>query len=186
MATIRRCYVDWNGLTALPGLSVFYAKTAVDPTGDLGTFFNAIKGYFPTALTWTVRNGGDELDDATGTLTGAWTGAGTTGITGTGGAVAYAAGVGAYVNWATGAVVAGRRVTGRTFLTHMIAGGYDSSGTILAGALTAFQNAANALVASNKMVVWHRPSPGGSNGSQHPYLSAAVPDVVTSVRSRRR
>lgn len=186
MATIRRCYVTWNGLTALPGLSVFYAPSGVDPTGDLVTFFNAIKALFPSGLTWTVQNGGDELSDATGVITGAWAGAGGTGVVGSGGGLAYAAGVGCYVNWQTGTIVNGRRVRGRTFLTHMITTAYDTSGTITNANVVTIQNAANAVVAGGKTVIWHRPSPGGSNGSSAALLSANVPDQVTSVRTRRR
>ena len=35
MATIRRLVVTWQGLTALPGVSVFYAPAATDPRSTL-------------------------------------------------------------------------------------------------------------------------------------------------------
>lgn len=186
MATIRRCYITWNGLTGLPGLSVFYAPSGVDPTGDLATFFSTIKANFPTGLTWQIPNGGDELDDTNGVLTGGWAGTPST-VSATGSATSWAAGVGAYVNWNTTAVVNGRRVRGRTFLCPLVASAYDNSGTILAAALSTFQTAATALTAGGKTVIWHRPgSVSGGPGSSAAINAAVVPDQVTSLRTRRR
>jgi hypothetical protein len=186
MATIRRARVIWNGVSGLPGLSVFFAPAGVDPTGSLVAFFNAIKGEFPAPLTWTVENGGDELDDGTGVLSGGWAGTAGGPVVATG-AAAHAAGTGAYVNWNTNTVVNGRRVKGRTFLAPLRNEDYDSAGTITSAALAILQVAANNLVTTADTIVWHRPgSVGGGAGSSAVIQSASVPDQVTSLRTRRR
>lgn len=185
MATIRRCEVIWNGVGGLPGLSVFYAPAGVDPTGSLVTFFNAIKGDFPSPLTWTVTNGGDELDDATGTLSGGWVGTAGGAVVATG-ATAHAAGTGAYVVWNTADVVNGRRVKGRTFLAPLKFDDYDASGTIASASIATMLAAATILVTSGKTVIWHRPgSVGGGPGSSHVISNPTIPDKVTSLRTRR-
>lgn len=186
MATIRRCLVTWSGLGALPGVSVFYAPSGVDPTGDIADFFDGIKGLVPTGCQWQVPNGGDELDDATGTLLGSWSGAGNATIAATGGTGGYPAGVGAYVKWSTAAVVGGRRLKGRTFICPLWSGAYDSSGTIATATLSNLVTEAVALAASGSLVIWHRPSSGGSGGSSSGVTGADVPDQVTSLRTRRR
>jgi len=186
MADMKRVYVVWNGATGLPGVSVMYGGTASDPTGDILTFFNAVKAFFPTGLTWQVPNSGDLVNDTNGALTGGWTGTGGGTVTATG-AGAYAAGCGCYVNWGTAGIVGGRRLRGRTFLAPLITGTYDSSGTITNANLTTIQAAATALAAASKLLVWHRPSSAGAgDGQAFVITSGLVPDQVTSLRTRRR
>lgn len=185
MATIRRIRVLWGGIPGMPGYSLFYASAAADATADLVTYFNAIKARFPSGLSWTVPPTGDTLDDATGTLNGSWSGAGAGIVTSTG-TGAYAAGVGAYSAWVTNAIVGGRRLRGRTFLAPLLGTNYDNTGTIDPTQLTTFATATSTLAATGKLVVWHRPSgPGASNGSSSLITAGVVPDVVTSLRSRR-
>ena len=45
--------------------------------------------------------------------------------------------------------------------------------------------AANTLVTNGTTVIWHRPDKGAANGSSATVLSAAVPDKVATLRSRR-
>jgi len=185
MATINKIEVPWTGLPGMPGVSVFYCTGAADPTGGLVTFFNAIKSLFPNGLSWSILNSGDTIDDTTGTLNGGWTGSGGAVVASTAGTPAYASGVGAYVNWQTGAIVNGRRLKGRTFLTSISAAYYNTNGTISSTFLTTVDAAATALVAGGIMRTWHRPPPGGSSGSSSVWTSATVPQQVTSLRSRR-
>jgi len=105
------------------------------------SFFNAIKGNFPTPLTWNIPNDGDEIDDATGTLVGGWSGTAGGPVAATGTA-AHAAGVGGYIQWNTNAVVNGRRVKGRTFLCPLKYDDYDAAGTLTSATITDFVNAA--------------------------------------------
>jgi len=178
--------VSWGGATGLPGVSVFYAPFGADAGADLMTFFNAIKAFFPSGLTWQIPTSGDVITDGNGELTGAWT-AGTGGtVVGTG-AGSYAAGVGAYVNWQTGTIVDQRRLKGRTFLAPLIVGAYDSTGTIVNASLTTMQTAASVLAASTHLTVWHRPETSTSNdGSSGLVTAGLIPDQVTSLRTRRR
>lgn len=186
MATLERIVVVWSGNTGLPGVSVFYGDFATSANADVKTFFNSIKGAFNTSLSWSIPTGGDTINDATGTINGVWSnvaGGGT--VTGSA-AGNYAAGVGAYCNWRTATILNGRRLMGRTFLTNLVTGCYDSTGTIDNSNLGTLQTAATTLANTGKLKVWHRPSPGGSNGASGFIATASLPDQVTSVRSRRR
>lgn len=184
--TIHRVVVPWNGLTGLPGVSVFFTDSGSTLTSDLGTFFNAIKGLFPNGLTWQIPTSGDILDEVNGELTGEWSGGAGATINGTGGAsLVYVAGTGAYVKWGTATVTNGRRIRGRTFLTGIGTANYDASGTISGSAITTLQGAASALVTAGNLKIWHRPQ-GGGGGGEAVVTSATVPDQVTSLATRRR
>lgn len=182
---MRRLRVTWAGLGGLPGLSTFYYGVASPNVSDCVTFFTAIKGLFPAGVTWDIPSSGDEIDDATGTLTGVWAGSGGGTVTSSGAATSYAAGVGARVQWNTLVITGGRRVRGATFLAPLLGTGYDSSGTLESTGLTTMRNAATAYAASGVAKgIWHRPV-SGSGGLYAAINSATVPDRVTSLRSRR-
>lgn len=184
--SLHRVEVVWNGLTGLPGLSVFYGANGSLLVADLNTFFTAIKGQFPNGLTWQTPSSGDIIDEVTGVLEGEWSGGAASSIVGSGGISAnYAAGVGAYINWGTATVTNGRRLKGRTFITNLLGSVYDPTGTIQTTTLTALQSAANALVSGGNLRIWHRPQ-GGGGGGFGAVTSATVPDQVTSLRTRRR
>lgn len=184
MADIERIVVVWSGLAGLPGVSVFYGSLGGSANAAIKTFFTSIQGVFPAPLSWAVPGNGDLIDDATGNLSGVWVNAGGGGVVNASGAAPHAAGVGAYVNWRTGAIVGTHRLMGRTFLAPLNNSSYDGSGTILAATLTTLQNAANALVAAGNLRVWHRPN-GGAGLAVAP-AAATVPDQVTSLKTRRR
>lgn len=185
MPSLRRVEVTWTGLTGLPGLSVFYTDAASDVTTNLGTFFNAIKGAFPTGLSWSIPSTGDEVDVATGLLTGSWTG-GTAATVAAGPNTPYAAGVGAFIRWGTPLIIGGRRLKGRTFLAPLLSSLYDASGTIDNANLGTLQSAASTLAAAGKLVTWHRPSTlAPSGGASATITSAQVPDQVTWLKTRR-
>lgn len=194
MATILKIPIVWTGLTGLPGVTVSYApSTSTTAPADWMTFLTAIRGHFTTGLQWQVPTNGDTINDATGELNGTWSLAGGGVQTGNSGSGTYAAGVGCRVKWLTGGIVHGRRVRGSTFLTGLITGDYDSSGTILNTALTTFTNAAITLAASGSLVIWSRPytfNPAHPDiptrsGSSFAVNGQLVPDQVTSLRSRR-
>jgi hypothetical protein len=169
----------------MPGYSLFYATGASDPTGDLVTFFNAIKTQFPSPLTWTIPPGGDTLDDATGAINGVWSGAGAGIVSATVGSP-WAAGTGAWAAWRTGTIVGRRRLIGRTFLCPLLVNAYDSTGTIGSANLAVLSPAVSALATAGKLVIWHRPTVASpSSGSSSLIISGTVPDQVTSLRSRR-
>lgn len=187
MASILRVPVVWNGLSGLPGVTVLFWDGGVSSVvTDITDFFDDISDYFPSALSWTIPSSGDSLSDSTGAIDGFWstTGGGTVNGTGGGGA-AFPNGVGVRVRWRTGGLRNGRRVVGSTFLTSMLGSAFDTNGTIGSAALGAVQASADLLVASGALLVWSRPTPGGSDGFSSAVTSAEVPDRVTSLRSRR-
>jgi hypothetical protein len=185
MADLRRVKVEWTTGAGGAGLSVFYSASADDATASLGTFFNAIKGGFVGAVTWTIPSTGDKIESTTGNLTGAWTGGTGASIAGsTSGA--YAAGTGFLARWTTGVIRGHRKFQGRTFLVPISSGLYDSSGTIDNTNLATFQAAVTALAAANKLVLWGRPTtPGGSDGISSTILAGTAVDKVVSLRTRR-
>lgn len=185
MADLRRVPVTWTTGAGGTGVSVFYTFSADDVTTELATYFNAVKTAFPTAVTWSIPAAGDEIESSTGALTGAWGGGTAASITGAGGASLYAAGTGFYNRWLTGTIVNGRKLVGRTFMCPVVYTMYATDGTIDTTSLGTMQTAASALAASNKLVIWHRPTGGLSNGVAASVAFAVVPDKVTSLRSRR-
>jgi len=185
MASLWRVPVVWDGLTGLPGVSVFHGAAGGSAVADIKTFFNDIKALFPAGLTWQIPTEGDVIDDATGTLTGGWSdvAGGTVSSTGSG---IWASGTGMYVTWGTGTIVNGRRLKGRTFLCPLFGSAFQTDGTIVNAYVSTVQTAANLLVAGLDLKIWHRPStPGGSDGSSATVTSAQAQDKVTSLRSRR-
>jgi hypothetical protein len=186
VTNLARIQVVWNGLGGLPGLSVFYAPAVpASAPADLVTFFTAIRGFFPTGLTWQVPAAGDVIDDATGTLTGGWTGVGGGVVNANAPTGVYAAGTGLRIDWGTGAIVSGRRLKGRTFLCPLIGAEYQSDGTISSSAQGNITIAAQGLVASSAgLRIWHRPKTPGS-GTSALINAVNVPDKVASLRSRR-
>lgn len=185
MANLDRYEVVWQGIGGLPGLSVFYCDAGANVGTDLTTFFGVIKDRFPVGTSWVVPNSGDTIDDATGTLVGGWSGTGG-GTTSSGASsAAYAAGTGAIVRWNTAAIVGGRRLRGRTFLCPLLASQYDTSGVLTSGWLSALATAAAGIVTAADFRIWHRPTPGGSDGSSSGITSFGNPSTVSSLRSRR-
>lgn len=185
MAGMQRVRVTWDGLGGLPGLSTFYYAATSPAVADLTTFFSAIKGQFPTPLTWTIPSTGDVIDNATGALLGTWTGTGGGTVAATGAASQYAAGTGLRVRWLTGQVHNGRRVAGSTFLCPVITNTYSLSGSIDPTKLSIFTAAAAAYVAAAPVkLVWSRGRTPGDGVSVN-INSYDVPNRVSSLRSRR-
>ena len=185
MAALRRIEVIWSGTTGLPGVSVFHSLDSVSGAlAAIRAFYNSVKAYAPTGVTWTFPGTGDVVDSATGILTGGWTDTDPGSVAATG-AGYHAAGVGTFIRWGTGAIVNGRRVKGRTFWAPMGSESFETNGTITAASRTAFITAGNTLWGTGTLNVWHRPPAGThSGGSAHVVTSCDVPDQVTRLRSR--
>jgi hypothetical protein len=90
--------------------------------------------------------------------------------------------------WHTTAIIAGRRVRGRTFLGPLAAVDTDTDGTpsgTRLGHLDALINAwQDAGITSTSTCVWHRPV-GGAGGSDHTIISGTRSDKYAVLRSRR-
>lgn len=185
MTLMRRVPVAWTTGIGGAGVSVFYTGETDDITAALGVFFGVVKSLMAAPVTWAIPAAGDKIEATDGSLAGAWTGGTSATVTSTG-TGAYVAGTGAYVRWITGAVVDRHKVQGRTFLVPMVSAQFDANGTIVDSSVATIQGAANTLVATNKLVIWHRPKTKTSNdGTNRLVIGAVVPDKVTSLRSRR-
>ena len=185
MVAMQRTVVAWQTGAGGPGVSVFYSGFGVDLTVPLATYFNAIKASFPPTVSWNIPSTGDEVDDVSGAITGAWVGGTAASIVGTGSAQ-YFAGTGAYARWITGAVHNRRKVYGRTFLCPLINAGADSDGSIGPATLATLQAATVTLGAALKLRVWHRPTTSTSNdGTSFAVIGGTVPDKTTSLKTRR-
>jgi len=150
----------------------------------------------PSGITIQVPNGGDVINPADGTLTGAWTDGTTPAAITTSGTGTYARGVGAQVRWRTSAVVAGRRVQGSTFIVPMVSLGFDTDGTLGPATQAALLAGPTAYVAAAPYaVVWSRPYDGDPTatppkparaGSVALITGASIPDRPSWLLSRRR
>lgn len=189
MASMRRYNVAWQNWPGAPGVSTFYSDTVV----DISTFTDALRAFWgtmgtlvPSGLTIQVPSNGDIINDADGTITGAWSdGTPVTVVTGTA-AGAYAGNAGAVVHWLTTGVVNNRRVRGRTFVVPLIGSSYEANGSLSSATLASLNSAAATLVAAvgASMLVWHRPKPPAI-GSSFNVTNHRVPDLAVSLRSRR-
>lgn len=195
MAGLNRVSVSWQNWPGAPGVSQFYLDSVAQQTSidAIRAFFNAFSTYLPQGLTITVPSSGDIVEEQNGQLAGTWS-VGSTPVVVTGSSgQAYAGQSGAVVHWLTLGTANRRRIRGRTFLVPLGSNAFDTTGSIATIALTAFQNAASALVGSmaGNMVVWHRPKIQKGTGivitpgSSSDVTSSRVPDLAISLRSRR-
>lgn len=190
MTAMHRISVAWQNWPGAPGVSqLFMTGGIVQANVDaVRSFFNAMVGVLPSGLTIQVPSIGDDLDDATGKIVGAWNVATTPPVvtgTATG---AYPGNAGAVIHWQTALVKNGRRVRGRTFIVPLSsATAYESNGSLSSTTITTLQTAANGLVTAltPNFCVWHRPT-GFSGGEFASIASAKVPDLAVSLRSRRQ
>lgn len=184
MASLNRIRVLWTGGAGGEGVSTFYATpAATSALADVRDFFFAIRAFIVPSITFSFPGSGDTIESTTGQLVGGWTMTGGAPFVGNAGATSYAAGVGLRVRWGTGAIVGSRRLVGTTFITDVVTSCFDGTGTPTPGTVSGIQAAADALVATDSLVIWSRPRAGLSGfGSVE---SATVPDRVTALRSRR-
>lgn len=188
MALIARTRVTWSGSQVTgPGISTFFLanSTTAGWPAALVTFFTALRSFVPTGITWTVPGVADIIEDTTGVLVTANSPGGGGTVTSNGGAVDFKPGVGLRMRWLTGGVVAGRRVTGTTFLCPTTSQEIPN-GVVQASTVTAVNNAMVAYIGAAGLdpAVWSRPAPGRS-GSTHVITASSVPSTLTWLRSRR-
>lgn len=187
MADLWRLRVAWSGGSVVgPGVSTFhFTPQIVGVVAAVKVLFEQLGDYTPPGVTWTVPNGGEVIDSATGQATGIWTQVGGGTFNGEG-QQAHAAGVGGRLVWNTNGFNNGRRVRGSTFCVPMSSNLYDIDGTFLPAVVIGMNSAAQALVnaADGHMVVWsHRA--GTSTGSTAVVETGSFADRVSWLRSRR-
>jgi hypothetical protein len=161
-----------------------YFLDVATAVASVHTLWTDLHLHLPADVHIQVENAGDIIEDSTGTLTGAWSAASVAVVNGSS-SDPYSGPSGAVVDWMTDTIAAGRRLRGRTFLVPWSGTDYQNDGTLAGSAITAIQDAADALIASQStsFVVYHRGT--GSDGSNGLVTSARVPDLAAVLRSRR-
>lgn len=181
----------WSGPGSADKRTIMYFEdTAVFSTtrAAVAAFWEALEGNITADYTWVVAAEGRRLDTATGGLTGVendptvYQGAGT----GTAGSQVADA-TQALIRWATGIIVGGRRLQGRTFIPGTPRAN-TQGGNLSSFAVVGISSTANTFISGlgtdNKLVVWHRPSTS-SGGVAHPVTQASTWSELAVLRRRR-
>lgn len=200
MAVIVKVQAIWEGFQGAPGYTNWYGLSDGDAAAAanalaprMRTFFDAIKANLPSNATVKVQRLYQVIDSLTGRLTGeANLSADPLVVAGTSG-TAYAAPVGAVVNWETGMFNdLGHRVRGRSYLVPL-AGCFQNNGSINDPNLLVMQNAATAAIGgTGGLVVFSRPRDAvpekdipAHAGVVNTVTGAIIKDKSCVLRSRR-
>jgi len=188
----------WSVTGGGTGYSVFHVR---EPTGvnieasaeafadDLRAGLVTLGGDLPNDVTINFESEAREIDVSTGELLGVHAVSPPVAVTGVQTGV-YAAPSGAKVDLITGAVVAGRRLKGRTFIVPLSATSYSDSGRIATSAVgrlnTAFEMFRDA-VSAYSLAVWSRPKTGegARPGFLADVISVSASTKAAVLRSRR-
>jgi hypothetical protein len=202
LTSIDRIRVPWSGGRGGAGVSTFYALDASTALAPLRAFFDSVKSFVPSPITWKFDGVGDTITAETGVLAGSWSGTGPADVVATGSNANMADPVGFCVNWGTVDIRFGHRVRGRTFIVPCIKDAYDA-GTLNDTIIPTIEAAGATLIAAvtSNLVVWTRPFLGTPawtdvRGVTHParaahdgavstITTAFVPDLAVVLRSRR-
>lgn len=179
--------VTWRGSALVgDGVSTFYTTTPTNALKSaLSTFYTAIAGLVPTTCVWTIPASGDTIDSSTGVINGTWSETGGDATVSSTLAGAFANGVGARIQWRTSGLRGNRRVVGSTFIVPLALGSYQSDGTLVDANVTTIKNAAQALLGSQALQIFSKPTAAHPTGQANPVISVTVPDKVSWLRSRR-
>lgn len=195
LARIRTITSGWQGG---PGLTQMFfgspttggfTQSDVDAAAAaVRSFFYNARSCFPTAWSAQVQGDVEILDPTTGALTGLMqvttTPAPVGGLSGNWGPTAC----GAAVTWRSSSVIGRRLARGRTFMTPLQAGCYDTTGVLTSTATSALQTAGAGLIAdtASQLVIWHRPTKKAPSGGQYTAtMSASCTGMPVVLRSRR-
>jgi len=187
MAALNQIIIDWTTASGAGKASVMYFDNSIlisTQRTALTTWLQAIDNPLDDSITWSLRNAGVIIDDATGTLVGSWSSGSV--VTGTAGGTSEPVSDPAQVliRWKTSSIVNGRYLQGRTYIPGLSVGNVDE-GNVSAAAVTAFQTPSSALVSSGAgLRVFHRPI-SGSGGSSADVTSANVWTEFAVLRRRR-
>ena len=185
--TLQRRRIHLTGFAGGPGVNTLFLQEGAAANTALRAFYDSLKAYFPSTLTVSFDNSGDEVDEASGALTGTWSDVAASPVVGTSAAI-YAAQSGCVVEWLTADVAAHRRIVGKTFLVPLVSTAFSTTGNlgstfytlVTASALTLV----TALVPPNGLKVWHRPV-AGVGGRAVAVTTYRVPNLAATLRSRR-
>lgn len=187
MANLARVRVSWSGPAVVgSGVSTFYFdESHTGFVANLTSFFDGVKSLCPSSVTWSIPNGGDLIDTATGALSGSWVD-GSPGLVFGTGSGDFPQGVGGRIRWLTNGIRNGRRVRGATYLVPFINTQFEGANGLKTAALNIMNSVSAGLVSTSagKMVVWS-PAVGGAGGQANVVISSDAPDKVSWLRSRR-
>jgi hypothetical protein len=199
MAVILRTSALLTGIGTAPCfLSSWYLPGTVggsnaDATNCLAHFrsvWNVLAAKISTPGVITYDPTTIAMEATTGKLTGAFVGTSPANSTCAAGTSPLPAQTQGLIAWGTNGVVENRRVRGRWFIPSPDEG--DNTGTP-GGPSSSYTSQLSAAVTAmmvapaggNLPVIWHRPDPGGSNGSHHVITGGAPRFYWTSQRGRR-
>lgn len=149
MTIIGEAQILWQGVGG-PGVSTFHVTSPLNPseaqgvTNALQAFADDLSGLLPNDY---VVTGGSEvklIDDVDGQLTGTypingWQSSGQA-------AGVFSRAAGARIDWLTQAIVAGRRLRGRTYWVPITSGAFTQDGILTGGTVNDIQDAGEALI----------------------------------------
>ena len=186
-----------SGVNGLPGLmTAYFTPTGAlpvvadvnDVTGRVRSFWVALVGQLAAGTSVAVQQSTDTIDELTGALLGRVSAASApTTVTATGtGELPPSTALG--IRLVTNTIVVRRLLQGRIFVSPCALA--TSNSGLPAGTAVTQGNVAGAALLSGatacKSQVWHRPTPGGSDGTRGDVLSATTDSAKLWVlRSRR-
>lgn len=185
-----------SGWTGGPGLSTFYFNEGILPidnamavnlTGRVRAYFDAVRPYTTSTVSWQVDPVIAAMDEATGLLTQEVSATPAPApVTGSGGATIGPTFVALVGRLRTNAFQAGRRIQGRTFYAPLAAMFTDSQ-LPETGAQAAQVAGLTAILTTGggaPLVVWQRPKPGRP-GSIYAVTTVSSAPEFGVLRSRR-
>jgi len=181
--------IEWDGASGSPGVNVFHGRSDTDEgtdetlgdlAGMLQSFYDGIKGAFPSSLEFSFLGEATGVGDDTGEAYSAdpWT------VTGTAGSSYLPPALTMLVAWRTAG--AGRSARGRTFLGPISGGLTDNDGTPSASTIAAIQAEVDDLISNSTN--YFNGALGIYSRTQNIFrdlVSGEVPNYFAVLRSRR-
>lgn len=185
---VREIRVRWNTASGVGGVSVLYfdqTPAVAEQRAALQGWLANLEGGLHNTTSYEIETSGRELDTSSGALVGAWADptpqAGTGTISG-GSPVPDATQV--LIRWYTGDVVAGRFLSGRTYIPGL-AGVNVSGGNLAPTVMASYATDSQAYIDGTLgPVIWHRPT-NGVGGVARPVTAASVWGELAVQRRRR-
>ena len=175
MTTLNRVRVQGYGYPGGPGVSTFYFLDTTTACDSLYTLFNGFQGATPNSVNYLVESAGDQIEDTTGELVGAWS-ATPESIVDCSNTSSYQGPTGVLLKWHTDTILDGHRVSGQTFMVPIAAGVFDNTGHVGSSDLAGFAGYASAFVIAQdaSFVIWHRPRAAKAADGSRPAVTARV------------
>jgi hypothetical protein len=152
--------------------------------------FNTLSMY-PSTLTVAVQPLVETFDVGSALVDGSVVASSSlTPITGTQSS-AYAAGIGARLNWHTATIQGRRLLRGATYVVPLASGAFSSTGALSGAIVSQLTGAATTYLAALttaqlQAVVWHRPAKGmTAGGAAGPIVNGVCSATPSGLRSRR-